>query len=171
MSRFLAVLAILLTLAACDRSASSTTPNGSRLELPTGVAPVDFPPGRAWIESGGQVHELRVEVAHTPWQRERGLMYRTEMPESSGMLFAYEEDQDAASFWMFNTWIPLSIAYLDAEGIIRNIVEMEPCHSPDRARCPLYPSGVPFRYALEVNQGYFAARGIGAGDRVRYEPE
>jgi uncharacterized protein len=169
--RSLLILPLVLALVSCDRDRAMTTPNGSRLELPVGVGPVEFPAGRVWIETGEQVHELRVEVAHTPWQRERGLMYRSSMPDTSGMIFAYEEIQDAGSFWMFNTWIPLSIAYMDAEGTIRNIVDMEPCTAADRQRCPLYPSGVAFQYALEVNQGYFAERGIEAGDRVRYQPD
>lgn len=170
MIRLFYVLALPFLLAACGER-STTTPNGSTLELPSGVAPVEFPTGRVWITSGGQTHELRVEVAHSAWQKERGLMHRSRMPENSGMLFVYDEDQENSSFWMYNTLIPLSIAYIDAQGVIRNIVEMEPCPSADRGRCPFYPAGVTFRYALEVNRGYFAERGIGPGDTIRYQPD
>jgi len=170
MRRVLQLALLLFVLAACERS-PVVTPNGSLLELPPGVAPVDFPAGRVSIVSNGETHQLRVELAHTAWQKERGLMFRPEMPEDAGMLFAYDEEQEDGAFWMFNTLIPLSIAYIDGEGVIRNIVQMEPCPSPDRNRCPLYPAGVSFRYALEVNRGYFAERGIGPGDRVRYTPD
>ena len=62
---------------------------------------------------------------------------------------------------MFNTLIPLDIAFIGEDGTIGNIVPMEPCTSPYPQWCPGYTAGVPFRTALEVNRGYFAERGIG----------
>lgn len=145
-----------------------TTPNGSRLELPQGVEAVQFPAGTVQIQSGGTTHTLRAEFATTPAQRERGLMYRTSMPEDAGMLFIYPDEQEGG-FWMYNTLIPLGIAYADGEGVIFQITQMEPCESPYASMCPTYPARAPFRYALEVNPGYYAARGIQPGDRILYE--
>lgn len=166
------ILLLLLGLGACDRDAgaAAVTPNGSRLELPQGVQPVEFPVGTVQIQSGDTTHTLRAEFATTPAQRERGLMYRTSMPEDAGMLFIYPAEQEGG-FWMYNTLIPLSIAYADENGVISQITQMEPCESPYASMCPTYPARVPFRYALEVNQGYYAARGIQAGDRILYEIE
>ena len=147
-------------------SGETTTPNGSQLELPSGVDPVEFALDTVQIRSGDTTYTLPVEIADTPAQRERGLMYRSSMPEEAGMLFAYEDTQPGGAFWMYNTLIPLSIAYADAEGRIVSIVEMPPCDSEFASLCPTYPAGAPFRYALEVNQGYFVERGIGVGDRI-----
>lgn len=166
----LAAALLALALAGCERAggAVTTTPNGSRLELPPEAEPVEFPAGTVRIHSDGQIHVLRAELAETPAQRERGLMYRTAMPEDAGMLFLYPAEQEGG-FWMYNTRIPLSIAYADAEGVIFQIREMQPCESPYASLCPTYPAQRPFRYALEVNQGYFARRGIGVGARIEYQ--
>lgn len=168
----LAAALLALALAGCERAggAVTTTPNGSRLELPPEVEPVEFAAGTVRIHSNGQVHTLRAEFAETPAQRERGLMFRTVMPEDAGMLFIYPAEQEGG-FWMYNTRIPLSIAYADGEGVIFQIREMQPCESPYASLCPTYPAQRPFRYALEVNQGYFARRGIGVGARIEYQTE
>jgi hypothetical protein len=104
---------------------------------------------------------LQVELATTPEQRQRGLMFRETLPEDSGMLFVFPADAPR-SFWMKNTSIPLSIAFLDAEGRILNILAMQPFDEGS------YPSAGPARYALEVNQGWFAERGISAGAVCRF---
>lgn len=100
-----------------------------------------------------------VELAVTPVQREYGLMYREALPLFSGMLFVFPSDQ-VLSFWMKNTSIPLSIAYIDAEGVIVSIRDLEPF-----SLTPV-SSEVPVRYALEVNRGVFARLGIGPGQKV-----
>lgn len=129
------------------------------------VVPVDT--GTVFIETEGQSFQLSVEIAETPNQRQIGLMERREMPEEEGMIFLHYEESDAsAGFWMFRTRIPLDIAYLDRDGTIVSIREMEPCSSQYITGCPTYAAGVPFWGALEVNAGYFASRGIGVGDRV-----
>lgn len=108
-----------------------------------------------------------VEVASTPNQRAVGLMERPSLDEGSGMIFVFPDDQPAeAGFWMFHTLIPLDIAYVDAEGTIVSIRSMDPCPSPDPRWCDTYPSGVPYRYTLEVNRGFFERHGIGVGDRL-----
>lgn len=124
------------------------------------------------IVSDQSRHALQVELAVTQAERERGLMDRTELAEDAGMLFLYRRVQPAyTGFWMFRTRIPLDIAFLDAGGTILAIARMEPCpHVVPRA-CPTYPAGVPYSAALEVNRGWFAARGIVPGDRVRWDRE
>ena len=165
--------AALLFTTACDRGTTTTvTPNGSRLELPAGVQAVDFALGSVEIRTaGGQTHTLRVEIAETDAQRERGLMYRTRMPEDAGMIFIYPAEQPDGAFWMYNTLIPLSIAYADSAGVIVNVLEMEPCESDFASLCDNYPAGAPFQYALEANQGYFMQHGIRPGDRIVVKKE
>lgn len=103
--------------------------------------------------------EFQVEIADTDDSRRLGLMHRESLPEGQGMLFVFEQDQ-RLSFWMKNTHIPLSIAYISSDGIIREIHDMTPL-SLDAIR-----SSRSVRYALEVNQGAFEAAGIEPGDRV-----
>jgi uncharacterized membrane protein (UPF0127 family) len=102
---------------------------------------------------------LTVEIADTPETRQKGLMFRKSMPENHGMLFVFEREEKR-SFWMKNTPLPLSIAYISADGTIREILDMEPF--TERS----YPSGWSVKYALEVNQGFFERHGIKTGDKV-----
>jgi uncharacterized protein len=104
-------------------------------------------------------HALRVEIAATAEQRQRGLMFREKMGRDEGMLFIYDEPAYQA-MWMKNTLIPLSVAFLDPQGTILNILDMEP-HSLDTRM-----SAGPALYAIETNKGWFAQKGIKAGDRV-----
>jgi uncharacterized membrane protein (UPF0127 family) len=104
-------------------------------------------------------HALAAEVADTEAERERGLMYRRMLPENRGMLFVFPRSE-RHGMWMMNTYIPLSVAFLDADGVIINIAEMEP-HTRD-----VHAAARPARYALEMNQGWFAAHGIKAGAKV-----
>ena len=120
---------------------------------------------RVTVETrSGQVR-LDVEVADTPDERRRGLMGRASLPDRAGMLFGYAHDT-RTSFWMKDTPIPLSIAFLDAEGRILAILDMEPCSTDP---CPTYGPGVPYRAALEVNLGTFDRLGAAVGDAVRIE--
>jgi len=100
-----------------------------------------------------------VEVADTPETRSRGLMHRTELGEREGMLFVFP-DSALRSFWMKDTLIALSIAYIDEQLVIREIHDMEPRSTAAVA------SSVPARYALEVNRGAFARSGVRVGDRL-----
>ena len=104
-------------------------------------------------------HKLTAEVAATDSSRTTGLMHRRMMPENRGMLFVFAYAQPQ-SFWMMNTYLPLSIAYVDEQGVIVNITDMQPLTTNP------YPSAKPAKYALEMNQGWFARRGIKAGARV-----
>jgi uncharacterized protein len=119
------------------------------------------------IETAEDTIPIRVEVAANDEQRAVGLMHRTSLPEDSGMLFVYDSLQPPeGSFWMFNTRIPLDIAFLDADGVIVSIRQMEPCASPYPQWCPSYEAGAAFQYALEMNLGWFQRKGAGIGDRV-----
>ena len=102
---------------------------------------------------------LIAEVAANDNTRTIGLMHRRMLPENRGMLFVFPYTT-ALSFWMMNTFIPLSIAYLDEAGVIINITDMKPQTTDP------HPSSRPARYALEMNQGWFAKRGIKAGAKV-----
>ncbi len=104
-------------------------------------------------------HEFTVEIAATPDHRARGLMYRSELPERHGMLFIFP-DTDYRAFWMANTAIPLTLAYIDDEGVILELHELQPFSRRS------VPSSEPARYALEVNRGELEALGIGPGDAL-----
>jgi uncharacterized membrane protein (UPF0127 family) len=104
-------------------------------------------------------HKLTAEVAATDNTRTTGLMHRRMLPESRGMLFVFPSTSPL-NFWMMNTYVPLSIAFLDDAGAIINIADMKPLTTDP------HPSSRPARYALEMNQGWFAKHGIKAGARV-----
>ena len=121
--------------------------NACPLELPTTSVSINL-------------HVLVVELAATPQSRACGLSNRTALNENHGMLFVYP-GSGLRTFWMKDTWIPLSIAFLDDSGKIINIEIMSPDQTEER-----YHSSMPATYALEVNQGWFRLHGIKAGDRV-----
>jgi len=104
-------------------------------------------------------HQLTAEVAATPEQRAKGLMHRFSLKPDQGMLFEFER-AEIQSFWMKNTYTPLSIAFLAADGRILNIEDMQP-HSEDMHR-----SKGPALYALEMRKGWFAEKDIVAGGKV-----
>jgi uncharacterized membrane protein (UPF0127 family) len=107
----------------------------------------------------------RVEVVSTPAGRERGLMFRDPLPADTGMLFAYPESREFA-FWMKNCRHPLSAAFLDADGRILNVAEMAPGAGLPDSELPTYPAKGPARFAIEMESGWFARKGLKAGDRV-----
>jgi uncharacterized protein len=128
---------------------------------------VVFDTAQARIITATDTFSLRIDVAEREDQRAYGLMERTQLPEDAGMVFLYQQEQPAeAGFWMWRTRIPLDIAFFDGDGAIVTIRSMEPCSHADPRGCPTYPPGVPYHGALEVNRGYFAARGITTGDRI-----
>jgi len=105
---------------------------------------------------------LRVEVVDTLEKQERGLMFRQSLPENEGMLFVYREPQELA-FWMRNTFIPLDIVFVGADGIILNIHQARPLDES-----VLYRSAGAAKYVIETNQGWFSRHGIRPGDRVTF---
>lgn len=108
-------------------------------------------------------HRLVAEVAATPEERSTGLMHRFSLRPDHGMLFVFDKP-DRLTFWMKNTFIPLSIAFIAEGGQILNIEDMAP-----QTETTHWSRG-PARYALEMRKGWFAARGIRAGDAVRGLP-
>jgi len=102
---------------------------------------------------------VRAELALTADEQARGLMFRKSVKPGEGMLFVFKYDK-ILSFWMKNTIVPLSIAYIDKDGVIREIYDMQPGNlSPVQSKRSL-------RYALEVPSGYFESEGIQPGDRI-----
>jgi uncharacterized membrane protein (UPF0127 family) len=113
----------------------------------------------AIIGTTGERSEVEVEIADDEAEQRRGLMERTELGENAGMLFVFDRDEPR-SFWMRNTLIPLSIAYIASDGRIVDIQDMQPLDETSHL------SAAPAQYALEVNQGFFAERGIEVGNEV-----
>ncbi|UCD70108.1 MAG: DUF192 domain-containing protein [Betaproteobacteria bacterium] len=104
-------------------------------------------------------HSIRAEIANTPETRRKGLMFRNRLAASSGMIFIFPEEQ-RISMWMKNTLIPLSVAFIDSSGRIVNIEQMQPMSEQTHS------STRPAKFALEMNQGWFRARGIASGNTV-----
>jgi uncharacterized membrane protein (UPF0127 family) len=109
--------------------------------------------------TNGERTEVEVEIADDTPEQRRGLMERTELAENAGMLFVFDRE-GPRSFWMRNTLVPLSIAYIASDGRIVDIQDMQPQDETS------HPSAEPAQYALEVNQGFFAERGIEVGNVV-----
>ncbi|MFM2445657.1 MAG: hypothetical protein RI936_104 [Pseudomonadota bacterium] len=109
------------------------------------------------------MHLVKAEVAATDPHRTRGLMFRESMPANQGMVFLFDA-KTRQCMWMRNTLIPLSVAFIDDDGSIVNIEDMQP-HT-DNAHC----SSRPVRYALEMNKGWFAQRALGPGSKVQGLP-
>lgn len=157
-------LAALLTLSAGCASPiprSPSTPTGPPLEE-AGIH----------IVTRADTLPLTVELATTPEARDRGLQRRPHLPPERGMLFVFHERQPAGrGFWMARTPVPLDLAFLDAEGVILSTTTMKPCRWALVFLCALHRSRAPFRYALEVNAGYFDVNGVHPGDRVLIPPD
>ncbi len=109
------------------------------------------------------MHILDVQLAQTPDQRQIGLMWRKEMPQHEGMLFVFEQPATQC-FWMRNTLIPLSAAFISDDGTIVNIEDMKP--QSDDSHC----SDKPVRFVLEMNVGWFAKRQLKAGYKLAGPP-
>jgi uncharacterized protein len=159
----LALVLLAVFLAGCggaNGGPDNHAPQGTSGKKETSSGPSDLP--TVIIDaSGGKKVEVRVEIADGPFEQQRGLMYRTSLGEDRGMLFVYRREQPL-SFWMKNTKIPLSIAYIDSKGRITDILDMKPLDD----KPPHYVSSEPVQYALEVNQGFFDERGVKVGDHA-----
>jgi len=108
------------------------------------------------VELSSGIHLIHAEVATTPADRQRGLMFREALAPGAGMLFVFD-DRSSQCMWMRNTLIPLAVAFIDDEGRIVNVEEMAP--KTETTHCATQP----VRYALEMNGGWFARRGLRAG--------
>lgn len=140
----LVLLLVLVLLAACGGESDAT---------------------QAVIATDSGDVSVEVEVADTPDEREVGLMNRESLAEDAGMIFLFESSH-RGGFWMKDTLIPLSIAFVGGNGRIARILDMEPCRADP---CPVYDPGVAYESALEVNRGAFARWGVQEGDRLRLE--
>jgi len=133
----------LMVLAVAGLAWQVGAQTGPQLQLP-----------RTQLKAG--MHLLDVQLAQTPQQRQIGLMWRQDMPQHEGMLFVFEQASQQC-FWMRNTLIPLSAAFVADDGTIVNIADMKP--QSDDSHC----SEKPVRFVLEMNVGWFAKRQIKSG--------
>jgi len=124
--------------------------------LPAASARAELP----LVELGAGMHRIEAEVAHTDPTRQVGLMNRRAMPAQRGMIFVFTQDARHC-MWMKNTLIPLSVAFLDADGRILNIERMQP--QTEKSHCAADRA----RYALEMNADWFSSRRIAVGERIR----
>lgn len=143
--RFLAVLALAALVTGAAMAQDRPQPRLETIELTAGM------------------HLIRAEVAQTAQQQATGMMFRTAMGANEGMLFVNEQ-AGVRCFWMRNTLIPLSIAFIADDGTIVNIAEMQP--RSDDSHC----SARPVRFALEMPKGWFSRRGIQPGAKLRGPP-
>jgi uncharacterized membrane protein (UPF0127 family) len=105
------------------------------------------------------IHQIDTQVALTPEQHQIGLMYRTEMPQGEGMIFVFQNPSKQC-FWMKNTLLPLTAAFIADDGTIVNLEDMKP--QTTDSHC----SAKPVRFVLEMNQGWFAKKGIKPGFKL-----
>jgi uncharacterized protein len=136
----------------------SVVPSPSPTPVPS------LPTANVTLHDGASPAVLRVELATTPAQQERGLMFRMELPDSQGMLFVFPRDSSGA-FWMKNTYIPLDIAWIDASGIVLGVSHGVPLDLTG------LPPPSPYRYVLEVAGGWFERHGMSAGAMLDLPPD
>lgn len=140
---------VLLTLVAAALSAATA------LAQSAGQPQMDLP--RVKLSAG--MHVIDAQVARSEQQRNTGLMYRAQMPQQEGMLFVFEQPS-VQCFWMKNTLLPLTAAFVADDGTIVNLADMKP------QTLDSHCSTKPVRYVLEMNQGWFERRGIKAGSKL-----
>jgi uncharacterized membrane protein (UPF0127 family) len=152
---FAAVLAVTLLTFLAAGCASKSSDAAAGIDKPNPLLPTAvFRVGKATITA---------EIARNAIERERGLMFRKTLPDGRGMLFVFDSDQHL-NFWMKNTFVPLSLAYISSDGTITQIVDLMP------KSLEAVPSDRSVRYALEVPQGWFDRAGVKVGDRVEIPP-
>ena len=111
------------------------------------------------VELTAGLHRIDAQVASTPQARQTGLMHRKEMPQHEGMIFVFEQPA-VQCFWMKNTLIPLTAAFVEDDGTIVNLVDMKP------QTLDSHCSAKPVRYVLEMNKGWFAQKGVKPGSKL-----
>jgi uncharacterized membrane protein (UPF0127 family) len=161
MRRLAGCALLLLGLATCGGGAplaSSASPAAARASA--SVPP--FARGQVTIQTAGGPLVMPVEIAEDQAQQEYGLMNRTSLPADSGMLFVFQPPANAKQigFWMKDTLIPLSIAFVDPNMSIESIQDMQPLAED------VHYAPADYGYAIEANQGYFAKHGVNVGDKI-----
>lgn len=141
------------------RVATRLVPLAALLTLSLGSHAQNRPQKLPTTQLTAGMHLVRAEIADEESERQIGLMHRPSMPANDGMVFVFERPE-VQCFWMRNTLLPLSIAFLDDEGRIVNIEEMKP--QTDDSHC----SKKPVRFVLEMNKGWFDKRGLKAGSVI-----
>jgi uncharacterized membrane protein (UPF0127 family) len=155
-------LAFILVTAACG--SSSEAKQQTQKPQTTQTTEAEGPVFQKKTIRVGKI-AVEVEIADNDELREHGLMFRKQMPDNHGMLFTFE-DERTLNFWMKNTLIPLSIAYIDKSHTIVDIQEMTPA-SDLELQPRTYPSAKPAQYALEMNKGWFKKNKVTVGQTVR----
>jgi uncharacterized protein len=133
------------------------------LGLSTAALAQETPQSLSTIALQAGIHKITAQLASTPEQQTIGLMHRPTMPTNEGMLFVFTEPSKQC-FWMKNTLLPLSAAFINDKGVVVNIEDMKP------QTLETHCSTAPVRFVLEMNQGWFAKRGIRAGTKLVGEP-
>jgi len=146
------VISILIALLSCLSPAWSQPQTQS--EPQSGLPRVSLQAG---------MYRIDAQVASTDYQREVGLMFRPQMPQNEGMLFVFEQSSPQC-FWMKNTILPLSAAFIEADGTIVNIEDMKP--QTTDSHC----SRKPVKFVLEMNVGWFGKKGLKAGSKLLGTP-
>ena len=157
--RIVGLLFAMLSFGCTDKPVANDTATDERI--------MTFDSTTVRLVSQRDTVHLSVELAITAAQKTMGLMERRHLPAEAGMLFVYDSTQPPdAGFWMFRTRLPLDIAFMDSTGVVRATRKMLPCETALSQGCPTYAPQVPYRYALEVNAGFFERHGIGVGSAL-----
>ncbi|MEO8456356.1 MAG: DUF192 domain-containing protein [Chloroflexota bacterium] len=169
MLRLAFLLAIgVFVLAACGSGNDSTATPGSSptpsVHAPCGSeTPAPAFDNAPTLTFGASSQALRVETASTAEEQHLGLMNRTCLGDDWGMIFVYTTDV-SDTFWMKNTFVPLTVAFVASDGTILALINMQPQTEE------LHASPSPYRWAIEANEGWYTAHGIRVGDRVSIPP-
>jgi uncharacterized membrane protein (UPF0127 family) len=154
--------ALLVSLTGCDSDGEATSTSAAS-EPPGTVVPVGFDLAEVTITTaGGGDRPLQAWIADTTDERARGLMAVTDLGDADGMLFVFG-DAAVRRFYMWQTPMPLDIAFFAADGAFVSSAAMEPCLEPSADVCARYAPDEPFQFALEVPAGGLDDLGIGAG--------
>jgi len=170
--RLLPIVALASLFCACGTSSpvagvgSPSPPSSSANAVPaqTSNGPA-FAHGTVTIEAAVGAVKLNVDIADDEAKREYGLMNRSSMPADSGMLFVFQPPADAklVGFWMKDTLMPLSIAFIEPDLVIESLQDMQPLSEA------VHYAPRNYAYAIEANQGFFASRGVAVGNQVAIE--
>jgi uncharacterized membrane protein (UPF0127 family) len=175
MSMRLLLPLVALVLTACEAAPAArptTAPGqaasdagvaqGGATTAPGMLQPSDaFDRAEVTFVADGRRVAMPVLVADTPELRSTGLMRREDLPADAGMIFVYDAPTEGA-FWMKDTLLPLTIAFVGDDGVVQQLTDMEPCTVADED-CRRYAAERPYRYAIEANQGYYDRHGITPG--------